>query len=207
MTYFVQNLLQRHERLRSFTRNIGNGHNSHWLLKSTNKWQRRVKNRNKTQSVQSNISSWKWENIERHELTDNWFSLWLLKEKHPTSATHVTCRECDQLPCWPIFWGIVGRQESVQARNPPWLWNPGQTSPEVQNRSISGPTKRTHVLQKFIKKRERSIPTYEQKHRPTNKPCSQWLPQRSNVQANYRTYKIYKKNTVFKVAPCKTSWK
>ena len=32
------------------------------------------------------------------------------------------------------------------ARDPPWLWNPGQTSPEVQNRGISGPMKRTYVL-------------------------------------------------------------
>ena len=32
-----------------------------------------------------------------------------------------------------------------------WLWNPGQTSPEIQNRDISGPTKRTYVLQFFLK--------------------------------------------------------
>ena len=38
------------------------------------------------------------------------------------------------------------------ARGAPWLWNPGQTSPEVQNRIISGPTKRTCVLQNFFKK-------------------------------------------------------
>ena len=42
---------------------------------------------------------------------------------------------------------IVYRQGSTQVRDPPWLWNPVQTSPEVQNRGISGPTKRTHVLQ------------------------------------------------------------
>ena len=44
---------------------------------------------------------------------------------------------------------------SVQIRNNECsrLWNPGQTSPEVQNRGISGPTKRTCVPQKFkIKK-------------------------------------------------------
>ena len=45
--------------------------------------------------------------------------------------------------------------EEVHKRgNPPWLWNPGQTSPEVQNRGISGPTKRTYVLQKFKKKKK-----------------------------------------------------
>ena len=32
-------------------------------------------------------------------------------------------------------------QARKHARNPPWLWNPGQTSPEVQNRGISGPSK------------------------------------------------------------------
>ena len=61
------------------------------------------------------------------------------------------------LPCWPLYsqqvlhqrwiWGSP-KWESMQ-RDPPWLWNPGQTSPEVQNRGISGPRKRTYVLQKF----------------------------------------------------------
>ena len=37
-------------------------------------------------------------------------------------------------------------------QNPVWLWNLEETSPEVQNRGISGPTKRTHVLQKLKKK-------------------------------------------------------
>ena len=31
----------------------------------------------------------------------------------------------------------------MQVRDPPWLLYPGQTSPEVQNRGINGPTKRT----------------------------------------------------------------
>ena len=38
--------------------------------------------------------------------------------------------------------------------NPPWLWNPRQTSPEVQNRDISGPTKKTGAL----KRKTKSIP-------------------------------------------------
>ena len=45
---------------------------------------------------------------------------------------------------------MARRQQSTQARDPPWLWNPGETSSEVQNRRISSPTKRTHVFQKFI---------------------------------------------------------
>ena len=43
----------------------------------------------------------------------------------------------------------------VQIRqNPLRLWNPEEMSPEVQNRGISGPTKRTHVLQKLKKKKD-----------------------------------------------------
>ena len=34
----------------------------------------------------------------------------------------------------------------------PRLWNPGKTSLEVQNRDTSGPTKRTHVLEKIYLK-------------------------------------------------------
>ena len=44
---------------------------------------------------------------------------------------------------------IVWRQRNMQMRYPPWVRNLGQTSLEVQNRDISGPTKRTDVLQKF----------------------------------------------------------
>ena len=36
----------------------------------------------------------------------------------------------------------------------PGFETPGQTSPEVQNRGISGPAKRTYVLQKFLKKKK-----------------------------------------------------
>ena len=41
--------------------------------------------------------------------------------------------------------------EACKRRNPPWRWNPGQTSPEVLNRVISGPTKRSDVFQIFWK--------------------------------------------------------
>ena len=34
---------------------------------------------------------------------------------------------------------VARRWRSIQARGPPWLWNTGQASPEVQNRGISGP--------------------------------------------------------------------
>ena len=36
------------------------------------------------------------------------------------------------------------------------VWTPKQTSPEVQNRGISGPTKRTYVLQN-LQKKERNL--------------------------------------------------
>ena len=39
---------------------------------------------------------------------------------------------------------------NIQVRDPPWLWNPEQTSPKVQNRGISGPPKMTHVLQRYF---------------------------------------------------------
>ena len=42
---------------------------------------------------------------------------------------------------------IACRPRGSQARDPPWLWKSGQRSAEVRNRGISGPTKRTHVLQ------------------------------------------------------------
>ena len=37
----------------------------------------------------------------------------------------------------------TGEKACKVLRDPPWLWNPGQTSPEPQNRGISGPTRRT----------------------------------------------------------------
>ena len=45
---------------------------------------------------------------------------------------------------------VAHRWQSMQARDPPWLWDPGQTSPEVQSRGISGPTKRTDIPQLFF---------------------------------------------------------
>ena len=50
-----------------------------------------------------------------------------------------------------IWWSC--RRQSLQAKNPLWLGNPGKTSPQVQNRWTSCPTKLTYVLQKLLKKR------------------------------------------------------
>ena len=49
---------------------------------------------------------------------------------------------------------VVCRRGSMQVRDSPWLWITGQTSPEVQSRGISGPTKKTCVLQKLKRKRK-----------------------------------------------------
>ena len=45
-------------------------------------------------------------------------------------------------------------RNSLHTGDKAWLWNPGQTSPEVQNWGISGATKRTNALQKVLKKEE-----------------------------------------------------
>ena len=43
--------------------------------------------------------------------------------------------------------------------DPPWLWSPGYTSPEVQNSSISGHTKTNiNILQKYFQKKYPVIP-------------------------------------------------
>ena len=71
------------------------------------------------------------------------------------------CRECDRQPCWlprgQQVWhqrwisGVHRMQaKRTQVRDPPWLWNPGETSPEVQNRGISGPQKGLLSSKKFF---------------------------------------------------------
>ena len=49
----------------------------------------------------------------------------------------------------------------VWIRLPLWLWNPEEMSPEVQNRGITGPTKRTYVLQHFKKTLHLSGPVFQ----------------------------------------------
>ena len=68
-----------------------------------------------------------------------------------------------RLSCWPPkgqqvlhqrwVWGSH-RRESMQVKDPPWLWNPGQTSPEVKKRGISDPTNRNCVFKKFSYERK-----------------------------------------------------
>ena len=53
--------------------------------------------------------------------------------------------------------------EKARKKDPPWLWNIGQTSPEVQNRGISGPMKRTYVLPKilYVSVVQTQLPTFD----------------------------------------------
>ena len=48
------------------------------------------------------------------------------------------------------------KQARKHTRDPPWLWNPGQTSPELENRGVSGPIKGILSSKKnFFFKKER----------------------------------------------------
>ena len=64
----------------------------------------------------------------------------------------------DQIPLKPSRQHLVAPEVNLritQARkyagDPPWLWDRDQTSPEVQNRRISGPTKMTMSSKNFKK--------------------------------------------------------
>ena len=48
-------------------------------------------------------------------------------------------------------WWAPSRLTDLGQRDPPWLWNPWQTAPEVQNRGISDPTKKGPVSSKIKK--------------------------------------------------------
>ena len=77
-----------------------------------------------------------------------------------------TCGEGDWLLCWHYTPAKVLHQRWISGnvyhvclcivwirQNPLWLWNPEETSPEVQNRGISGPTN-GHVSDKNLKKKK-----------------------------------------------------
>ena len=53
-------------------------------------------------------------------------------------------------------------QARKHARDQPWLGNPGQMLPEVQNSGISGSTKRTYILQFFLKVHELPAECYSE---------------------------------------------
>ena len=81
---------------------------------------------------------------------------------HQCLQTHLQVCGLKRLGCHADLYTVSrchtrGEKKSMQARDPPWLWNPGKTLPEVQNRGISGLTKRTCVLQKFKKKKKKKI--------------------------------------------------
>ena len=88
-----------------------------------------------------------------------WLALLCVKSpnqiRHPASA-ETGMWGSNWLPCWPPKdRRCHSRDEFHRLYNvgcPLWLWNPEETSPEVENRGISGPTKRTYVLKYFLKK-------------------------------------------------------
>ena len=57
------------------------------------------------------------------------------------SRCHTRGASEESIPC---------RLQCMQMREPPWLWNPEQISPEVQNRGISRPTKKDWCHPKIL---------------------------------------------------------
>ena len=52
---------------------------------------------------------------------------------------------------------IISRQQSTQARDPPWLWNPRQLSPEVQNKGISGLALKVNNVRKLLERKRNTF--------------------------------------------------
>ena len=44
---------------------------------------------------------------------------------------------------------ILFREDAWNQGDPPWVWNPGQMSPEVKKGDVSDPTKRTWCSRKI----------------------------------------------------------
>ena len=80
------------------------------------------------------------------------------KTRRTKSCLYVM-KEMVRPPCWLPRGQQVSHQSRISgihctqamkqaSKGLPWLGNPGQTSPEVQNRGVSGPIKRTDVFRK-----------------------------------------------------------
>ena len=54
-------------------------------------------------------------------------------------------RKISRCCSWSESEESIVHRRNMQARNPAWRWNLGQTFPEVRNMSTRDPTKRTHV--------------------------------------------------------------
>ena len=108
--------------------------------------------------------------------TDSWAGVaWTVVGSSPQTSTNAcrhVCRYMDQKGLAVMLTSIQSAgvtpevnlrnllcagKEACKRGNPPWLWNPGQTSPKVQNRGISAPTKRTYVLQKLKTKQKKNM--------------------------------------------------
>ena len=78
------------------------------------------------------------------------------------SAAMLTSRQSSGVE--PVVNLKITQARKYAKRDPSWLWNPGQTSLEVQTRGISGPTKRTCVLQKTLRKKVTDAHVKAKKH-------------------------------------------
>ena len=69
-----------------------------------------------------------------------------------------TWKRTARLQCWPPRGEseiIAFMWQSMQVRDPHWLWNPEEMSAEVRNRGINAPAGRSHVLLKFKTKQNK----------------------------------------------------
>ena len=92
------------------------------------------------------------------------------------------------LSVWPGAWG-----DCLMVFRLFWCsFCPGQTSPEVQNRDISGLGKRTYVLQKNLKNKQTNKQIQFQQLRFENPHRSTCFHRMKHI--NYRSHHFHKKN-------------
>ena len=108
-----------------------------------------------------------------------------------------------RLPCWPHIQQVLHQRwisgtcihcvclRQVWIRLPLWLWIPEETSPEVQNRDISGPKKSTNVLQKMFKKFIAKVwNSHEASELGLNRVINRWAMKMMHIRLNI----IWKRN-------------
>ena len=118
------------------------------------------------ESMHQKWSYWKWLNLtEFMGLLGIWRKP-LCPDRTSTNACCLVCKYVDRKGSAAMLTPIQSAgvtpemnlritQVKKHAWDPPWLWNPGQTSPEVQNRDISGSMKRINDLKNFLKKQKK----------------------------------------------------
>ena len=95
------------------------------------------------------------------------------------------------------------RWKSMQARDLPWVLNPEQTSPAIQNRGISGPTKKDSCPPKLLVKKYCRDGTNAHNFKIVNPPfmrkrlCQSWEPmetERNLINFGERNFQTYHSN-------------